>query len=113
MVKSGASRFETRAATDPMLSTTQAADAASLKAAIDKAREKATAIAVNAESATGYAKRSAELLARLAINRNQVLDLSAAQPVLLNALNDARTDIVRLPAACSGGLTVARRRSAC
>ena len=35
-------------------------------------------------------------MAKLAISRGQVLDLSAAQPALLNALNDPRPEIVKL-----------------
>jgi hypothetical protein len=79
-----------------MVSTTQVRDPAALKPAIDAARTKAGALPVDPDIATTYATRAGQLLEKLAISRGQVLDMSAAQPALLAALNDQRPDIVKL-----------------
>jgi hypothetical protein len=47
----------------------------------------------NQEIADSYALRSAEVMLKLAESRNAVIDLSAAQSVLENAVNDRRTEI--------------------
>jgi hypothetical protein len=96
MVKTEASPYEARKASDPMLSTTQAGEAAALQPAIADARKKAGALPVDAAGATNYALRAGQLLSDLAKGHNPVLDLSAAQTVLLGSLNDTRPEIVKL-----------------
>src|SRR5205807_1207512 len=96
IVKTNASPYVERAINDPMLSTTQAADAAGLKIAIPEALKKAGTLSLTPDIATKYAMRAGELLKRLAISRGQVLDISAAKIALLNALNDARPELVKL-----------------
>ena len=96
VVKTDASEWEKRKATDRTIATTTATDAAGLKAAITSARETAGGLPLDAELATEYAKRSGELIKRLAISRGQVLDLTPAQSTLLGSLEDARPEIVKL-----------------
>jgi hypothetical protein len=96
MVKTNASPYVERAINDPMLSTTQAADPAGLKAALPEAMKKAGTLTLNPDLGTKYAMRSAELLKRLAISRGQVLDITAAKTALLAALDDARPELVKL-----------------
>jgi hypothetical protein len=96
LVKSEASPYVQRALHDPMMTATQAADAAGVKAALPQALSKAGANALTPELATKYATRSAQLLQQLAMSRGQILDISAAKTAVLSALNDARPDIVKL-----------------
>lgn len=102
MVKTGASPWEGRTSSDPMLSTTQLSDPAALKPALDQARTKAGALPVDQNIATQYATRAGNLLAKLAMSRGQVLEIGAAQPELLAALNDQRPDIVKLAGSVLG-----------
>jgi hypothetical protein len=95
IIKGGGSPYAARAATDPILSVTQATDPAALKTEIDNARAKGQSVRLDPALATDYALRAGELLSRLAISRGQVLDLSAAEQTLLAALNDARPEIVK------------------
>lgn len=95
VTQTNASPFATLAASDPLLSVTQAAAGDGLKTAIEDARKKAGQIAVDEKTASDYALRATEQLAQLAISRGQVLDLSAAQSTLLAALDDARVDVVK------------------
>lgn len=95
ITKTQASPFAIRAASDPLLSVTQASKGDELKAAIDDARKKAGSTPLDEKLASDYALKATELLAQLAISRGQVLDLSAAQPALLLALEDARPEIAK------------------
>jgi hypothetical protein len=96
VVKTTASDWEKRKATDRTIATTTATDAAGLKTAITAARETAGGLPLDAELATQYATRSGQLIKQLAISRGQVLDLAPAQSTLLGALEDARPEIVKL-----------------
>lgn len=96
LVKSAASQWETRKATDPTISTTTATDPAGIKSAIDAARTSSGALPVDPELAKSYATRSGELIKRLAISRGQVLDLTPAKQTLLGSLNDTRPEVAKL-----------------
>jgi hypothetical protein len=72
-----------------------AADPTKLASAIQAAIAKSGNVPLDENKAREYALRSAELLGRLAISQTQVLDLSAAQPALLAALEDSRPEIVK------------------
>jgi hypothetical protein len=95
ITRTAASPYAARTANEPLLSITQATDAAGLKAAADAARAKASSIPIDQTAAANYALRAAELMGRLAISSGQVLDLSAAAPTVVAALRDARPDVVK------------------
>ncbi len=95
VVRSGASPYVARAVNDALLSVTQKADAEGLKAAADHARTKAASVPIDQASASNYALRAAELLQKLALSNQQVLNLSAAEQTVLAALNDPRPDVVK------------------
>lgn len=92
-----ASSFAQLVSTDTQytLSTAKPDDAAAITAAIEEARKRNGAIGMDEKIATSYAQRSAELLAKLAISRGQVFDLSQAQATVLAALDDARPEIAK------------------
>ncbi len=106
MTKTAASPYETRKASDLMLSTTQVQDPAAMKPPIEQALKKAGSLSMDPALATQFATRSAELLQKLAIAHSQVLDLTAARTALLGALNDARPEIVKLSGEVLGYLDV-------
>lgn len=111
-VRSNASPFALRAANDPLVTVVVApGDAPALKAAADQARAKAASAPVDQAAATNYALRAAELLHRLALTQIQspsaVLNLAPAEQPVLNALNDARPDVVK-----ASGQTLALLNSA-
>jgi hypothetical protein len=97
ITKSKATPFAVQAVTDPTISTTQAnpTDLPSLKAAIEDARKRGGSLPLDADTATKYATKAADLLAKIAINRSPVYDIGSAQPLLLAALDDSRADIVK------------------
>jgi len=95
VTKTAASVYAQRAANDPMVSVTQATDAAGLQTAIEAARKKAGSLSLSPETAAQYAQRSANLMRQLAIARQGSLDLSQAKTALLSALDDARPEIVK------------------
>jgi hypothetical protein len=99
VVRSGASPYAARAVNEPLLSVTQAPDAAALKGAVDQARAKATALPIDQQAAATYALRGAELLQRLALTQTQaqnpVLNLATSEQTVLAALNDSRPDVVK------------------
>jgi hypothetical protein len=95
VVRSGASPYVARAVNDSLLSVTQKADAEGLKAAADQARTKAASVPIDQASASNYALRAAELLQKLALSNQQVLNLGAAEQTVLAALNDPRPDVVK------------------
>ena len=90
-----ASPWAGRAISDPLLFTTQATDPAGLIKAIEDARKKIGGLPLDEKVATAYALRATDLLQKLAINRGQVFDLSAAEPPLLASLNDKRPEVVK------------------
>ena len=96
IVKSEASPYEQRKLNDPLLSTTEASDAAGLKPAIADAVKKAGALAFDATTATADAKEAGSLLERLATSNSPVFDIAPAKTTLLAALTDVRPEIVKL-----------------
>ena len=95
MVHSLASPWVRMSLTDPTLSYTEATSGQPLIDAVEQARKKAGGIPMDAQSATDTALRAANLLAKLAISRGQVLDLSVAESQLLAALGDKRPELVK------------------
>jgi len=95
ITKTGASPYAARAATDPLLSITQATDPNALKAAIDEARSRGQSSNLDATRATEYALRAGDLLEKLAIASGEVFNLSAAETTLLAALKDPRPEVVK------------------
>jgi hypothetical protein len=83
------------ASPDRTVTHTPASDAAGLKPVIDAARAKVGGTPMDDKLALGYALRAADLLTKLAINNNQVLDVSQAQQSLVAALEDSRPDVVK------------------
>jgi hypothetical protein len=96
IVKTEASPFEQRKISDPLLSTTEAKDAAGLKPAIADAVKKSGALPNDPTIADAYATRAAGYLQKLAISNSPVLDVASAKTSLLAALVDSRADIVKL-----------------
>jgi len=96
IVKSPASPWEARKATDPTISTTTTSDPNALKSAITSARDASGALPLDQALATEYATRAGNLIKKLAISRGQVLDLTPARSTLLGSLEDTRPDIVKL-----------------
>jgi hypothetical protein len=80
---------------DKTLTVTPANDAATLGPAIEEARGKVGGVPMDEKIATDYALRAAQLLAKLATSRGQVLDLAPAQQTLLAALSDKRPEIAK------------------
>ena len=93
--KSAASPFSVIAASNPLISVTQATKPQDLKAVLEAARKKAGSLPMDEKVATEYALKATELIGQLAMSRGQVLDLSAANNTLMQALQDSRTDVVK------------------
>lgn len=93
---SNASRYEAMKVSDPLLFTTTANDAATLKPVIEEARAKSGSLPIDATIAMEYATRAGNLMRDVAISRGQVYDLSSAKTALLASLSDARPPIVML-----------------
>jgi HEAT repeat protein len=104
VTKTKASPYSVQAVNDPMLYTTQVAltDTAGLKAAIEGARQHGGLLPLDAATADRYATRAADLLAKIAVNRSPVFDLTVALNLLLTALDDSRADIVKSDATVLG-----------
>jgi hypothetical protein len=94
IVHSLASPWARLSLTDPTISYTQATGGESLINSIEQARKKAGGIPMDAKSASDFSLRAANLLAKLAISRGQVFNLTVAEPMLLSALGDKRPEIV-------------------
>ena len=95
IVHSLASPWARMAITDPTISYTEATGGEPLVSAIEQARKKAGGLPMDQKVATDFALRAANLLARLAISRGQVLDLNASEQPLVAALGDKRPQIVQ------------------
>jgi hypothetical protein len=91
VIATAASPLAVRAATDQLLSLSNGLP---LPQAISSARQRAGLLPLDPQQALSYAVRSANLLGALIIGRGQVFDLSPARAPLLNALGDARPDVV-------------------
>ena len=63
--------------------------------AVEAARKKAGGLPMDEKVATDFALRSANLLAKLAITHNPVLDLSVAEQTLIASLGDKRVEIAK------------------
>jgi HEAT repeat protein len=101
-----ASPFATIALTNPLVTATDVKleDAAALTAAVDEARKRSGGLPLDEKAAGAYAQRAADMVARLAISRGQVFDLTVAQPALIAALDDARPEIAKASGAALGYL---------
>lgn len=93
IISSNASPLAARPITNPLFNVTQSADAEGLKSAIDQARRRSGSLSLDEQAATSYSLRAAELLGRLAISDDQVLDLTPAESNLLLAIGDARPEV--------------------
>ncbi len=104
VTKTKASPYSVQAVNDPMLSTTQVqlTDTAGLKAAIESARQRGGLLPLDETTAARYATRAADLLAKIAVNRSPVFDLTVTLNLLLSALEDSRPDIVKSDAIVLG-----------
>lgn len=89
-----ASPFTVWAAQSPLVTTTQLTATPDLKPVLESARKKAGALPIDEKLATAYALKATNLLGNLAISRGQVLDLAPAEPTLLQALDDSRSQVV-------------------
>lgn len=95
IVHSLASPWARAAITDPTITATQATGGQPLLDAIEQARKKVGGLPTDEKVASDFALRAANLLAKLAISRGQVLDLSVAEPQLVSALGDKRPQIAK------------------
>jgi hypothetical protein len=95
IVHSLASPWARMSITDPTISYTQTASGPGLAAAIEAARKKAGGLPMDEKVASEYALRAANLMAKLAISRGQILDLSAAEQTLIAALGDKRPAVAQ------------------
>ena len=95
IVHSLASPWARAAITDPTLTATQANGGQPLLMAIEQARKRSGGLPMDEKVASDFALRAANLLAKLAISRGQVLDLQAAQTTLVAALGDKRPQIAK------------------
>ncbi len=80
---------------DTSITYTPVSDVAGLKPVIEAARTKAGGVPMDDKIATAYALRSADLMAKLLINGNKVLDVAGAQTSLLSSLEDPRPEVVK------------------
>jgi len=94
ITRSPASAYAVQALHDPLLSVTQATDAAGLAEAVAQARDAAGGLQLDEDAATELALRAADLLERLAISQT-AMDVSLAQPTLLAGLSGQRPELVK------------------
>ena len=104
VIAAPASRFEQEAQTNRLLSTTTATGGEPLADAVERAREKAGALAIDDDDATGYALRAGRLLVDVSNSNAGVYNLSAAKGSLLGALDDEREAVVLAAADVLGNL---------
>jgi hypothetical protein len=95
IVHSLASPWARMSLTDPTLSYTEATGGPQLATAVEAARKKAGGLPMDEKVATDFALRAANLLQKLAVTHNPVLDLSAAEQTLIATLGDKRADIAK------------------
>jgi hypothetical protein len=69
---------------------------------IEDARKRTAGLPLDEKAAADYSLRAAGVLTKLAVNRNPVLDLLAAEDTLLEALNDKRPDNAKSAASVLG-----------
>lgn len=80
---------------NPQISVTQNSAPATIKAEVDRALDRAGGIVIDEKQAVELALESTGLLGKLAISRGQVLEVAAAEPQLLSAMNDPRPELVK------------------
>jgi hypothetical protein len=95
---SKASHWTEAALNDPLLTTTQATDAASLVKDVEAARQRVGGLPLDPKIATDYALRAAHLLEQVAISHTPAYDLSAAEPTLMTSLADTRPEVAEAAA---------------
>ena len=99
IVENKASPYVAAELDNPLINTlvagTAAPETAALNAAIGKARARSGSAPMTDPISEAYAQRAATLLERLAISRGQILDVSAAAPALMRALEDPRIEIAK------------------
>ncbi len=101
-----ASPFAQIAVTNPLVTVSDAKieDAAALTAAVEEARNRSGGLPLDEKAAASYAQRSADMIAKLAISRGQVFDLTVAQTALIAALDDTRPEIAKAAGSALGYL---------
>jgi hypothetical protein len=106
IVRSKASAWYRTALGDPThtLYVTTSAGGDALVKDIEDARKRTAGLPLDEKSAADYSLRAAGVLTKLAVNRNPVLDLSAALDTLLEGLNDKRPDNAKSAASVLGML---------
>jgi hypothetical protein len=95
IVHSLASPWARMAITDPTISYTESTSGPGLAAAVEAARKKAGGLPMDEKVASDFSLRAANLLAKLAISRGQVLDLSVAEQTLIASLGDKRPQVAK------------------
>lgn len=93
LVNTTQSPFEERKQMDPLLSTSTVTGGEELKAAVDAARSKGGALAMDPAIATDYSLRAAAMLKQIGTTGG-VYDLAVVKPTLLKSLNDPRPEVV-------------------
>jgi hypothetical protein len=114
MVSSRASSWYQIALADSRVNATMATPGTppELAKAIEEGKARAGGLPLDEKGATEYALRAAAVLNKLAISRGQVLNVAAAEPTVLAALNDARPDLAKASAAVASLIDSARPQSA-
>ncbi len=98
ITKTTVSPYASRAAVDIMVNTTQATDVAGVKDAVVKARARGGANPLDEAGAKDAALKALGLLKELSIAKVPTLNLIAARPTLIAALDDARPEVVKASA---------------
>jgi len=80
--------------TDPTLTVTSQTTGSGLRDAIEAARVRAGSPALADEQALDYSLRATRALQELAVNHNAILDVMGAEPGLLAAINDPRSQVM-------------------
>ena len=99
ITRTEASPYSVQATQNPLITTTTTIEQEPLTAKLDAARTRSGALPMDEKQATAYSLRAADLLAKLAISRGQVLDVAVSRPTLLASIEDARPEIVKAAAA--------------
>lgn len=98
ITKTTVSPYASRAAVDVLVSTTQATDLDGVKAAAEKARARGGANPLDEAGAKEAALKALWLMKELAVAKVPTLNLAAARPTLIAALDDARPEIPKAAA---------------
>ena len=111
IVHSLASPWARMSITDPTISYTEATGGPQLAAAIEDARKKAGGLPMDEKVASDFALRAANLLAKLAISRGQVLDLQVAETTLIGSLGDKRPQVAQAVGEALGSMNTPQAQS--